>query len=917
MRLRPILLLAFIAVLILPLFTDLSVAEYTTPVVWSNKKDYDPAETAYIYGYGFTASAQITVTIIRPDSVEDIVLTSTDEFGYFSCQYLLDGIHGTFSVTATDGLNIATTTFDNWLDLKAWWKSQDSIYIYANASGLSPSKQYYIKYFDPSGVEKRKSPTYTEEHSFTDNLTILPTFPNILGTWTVKLYENGNLKKTKWVSIDRIVWTTDSTYTTLVTSFAQGETVYFKTIGLKSYKYYRFKLERPDGTRFYVGSWTTSVTSMTGSYLLPSDAQLGTWILHVRQASDSSGTCEDHYVDCRFEVTTPPPPIRYYLTVRTDPPGIGTIPGQGWYNACTFANLTATEFFPGPDGTRYRFDYWDVDGVSQGIGIHEISIHMNASHTATAHYITQYYLTLTTSPSGVTTPAGMDWYDAGTNAPIFTPEFVSIVPGASRYRFNGWTTGVMSEIADPSAISTTVFMDNAKTVTANYVTQYKVTFDQTGLDESALNTIVTVDDSGKTYGELPYSFWVDSETVVEYTYNSIVSSSVLGKRFSLIDVSGPTSPITVTSAVTVTGNYKTQYLVSFTQTGSAVAPTVTYTADTDPTQTVPFGVWVRAGSEITYTYQDIVLGSPGVRYVFTGVNPASPQTVNDPLTITGNYKIQYYLTVDTNPAEVLTLNPAAVSGEGWYDSDFTATVDAVQNVDKVSGQSRYDFRSWTGATPTGVGNQARVLMDNPKTATANYQLQYYLTVSSPYGSPNPISGWFDDNKLITASVTSPSPGPPGTHYVCTGWNGMGSVPGSGTGSSVAFTITQPSSITWLWKTQYYLIVGTYPSGIVSIPGEGWYDPLTNVPLTAPSVAGYQFLHWEVDGLSQGDDVPSINVNMNEPHTATAYYRYLPSVPVGGYSISLTQQTPVSYITVYIMLIALFGAVLSLIKRKRK
>jgi PKD repeat protein len=43
----------------------------------------------------------------------------------------------------------------------------------------------------------------------------------------------------------------------------------------------------------------------------------------------------------------------------------------------------------------------------------------------------------------------------------------------------------------------------------------------------------------------------------------------------------------------------------------------------------------------------------------------------------------------------------------------------------------------------------------------------------------------------------------------------------------------------------------------------------------------------------------------------------PQPPVGGYSISLTKQVPASNIAAYTMLIVLFGAALSLIKRKRK
>ena len=77
-----------------------------------------------------------------------------------------------------------------------------------------------------------------------------------------------------------------------------------------------------------------------------------------------------------------------------------------------------------------------------------------------------------------------------------------------------------------------------------------------------------------------------------------------------------------------------------------------------------------------------------------------------------------------------------------------------------------------------------------------------LTVVSTYGSPSPSgTTTYDSGTSVTASVTSPVAGPAGTQYVCTGWTGTGSV-ASGTGTSVTFMITQDSSISWNWKTQY-------------------------------------------------------------------------------------------------------------------
>jgi hypothetical protein len=160
--------------------------------------------------------------------------------------------------------------------------------------------------------------------------------------------------------------------------------------------------------------------------------------------------------------------------------------------------------------------------------------------------------------------------------------------------------------------------------------------------------------------------------------------------------------------------------------------------------------------------------------------------MNDTKTATANYQLQYLLTVNTFPAEVLTLNPLAVSGGGWYDSGATATVNAVQLVDKIAGASRYDFRSWTGAILTGPPNQATVFMNDTKTATANYQLQYYLTMATNFGTVSPGSGWQDEGLNVLISATAPIPGP-GMTYNWIQWHGIGDVNvdgGSPTGNSV-------------------------------------------------------------------------------------------------------------------------------------
>ncbi len=88
----------------------------------------------------------------------------------------------------------------------------------------------------------------------------------------------------------------------------------------------------------------------------------------------------------------------------------------------------------------------------------------------------------------------------------------------------------------------------------------------------------------------------------------------------------------------------------------------------------------------------------------------------------------------------------------------------------------------------------------------------------------------------------------GHRLVCAGWRGTGDVPASGDAASVAFTIDNDSSLTWLWEHQYRL--RTYvvprrshrPPGTVDVPG-GWFDEGATVTLTATEADGWQFARW--------------------------------------------------------------------------
>jgi hypothetical protein len=840
-------------------------SEYSA-FVWTDREEYYPSETVYVFGYGFDPYAQVTVTIQRPDLSQDVISTSTDEFGYFVSQYQLDGIHGTYNVTATDGINKAETTFRNCLHFKVKWRSSCCWYIWVHASHLDRSKTYYVKYFDPAGIERRTSPTYTGVRWFKDNFTILPSLPNILGTWTVNLYEDATLRRTKTVEVDKMVWTTDSTYTTLITSFAQGETMYFKAIGLITTKYYRFRLDRPDETKIYVGDWTTGVTNLTGSYVLPSDAEIGSWKLHVREASDSFGTDEHHYVDtCYFEVSTaPPPPPQYYLTVQVDPAGITTIPGEGWYTNCTYVNLTAPELVPGPsDGIQYRFHYWDVDGESQGVGNSTIQVHMNMNHTATAHFITQYYLNMTSSPPGVTIPAGAGWYDAGTNASIFAPEFVGITPGASRYRFDGWTTADMNEIANASSTSTTVLMDKPKTVTANYVVQYNVTFSQSGVGTDFPGTIVIIDGTEYGLGD-PVSFWWDEGSVHNFAFQSPLLVTPNAKQYVWNSTDGlstlQSGSITVTTSGNVIGYYKTQYYLT------VISPYGT-----------PSGSGWYYNSSTAYARLDVgmVDHGNGTRRVFvqwsgdaSGTNYAAsdPITMDAPKTALAEWKTQYYVTV---------ISPYGIpGGEGWYDNSSIIYVWLDTGVIDHGNGTRRVFSHWSGdGSGTDYSQSDPIHVDSPKTIIAVWKTQFYLTVTSPYATPGG-QGWYDENSVAYATLdTDTVDHGNGTRRVFTNWTGDAS--GTNYAQSDPILMDGPKTAIAQWKTQYQLTMSTNHGTTSPSVGQHWYDEgsVVSISATAPSAIDgerYVWLGWNGTGTISytGMDNPA-SVTMNSPITQTA------------------------------------------------
>jgi hypothetical protein len=292
-------------------------------------------------------------------------------------------------------------------------------------------------------------------------------------------------------------------------------------------------------------------------------------------------------------------------------------------------------------------------------------------------------------------------------------------------------------------------------------------------------------------------------------------------------------------------------------------------------------VFLQPGTH-TVNVTRVFSSEPDSRLVFvnwTDGDTSSTKTFyieNRDVTTEAIYQLQYPLVIQTNFGGQNQTEPQA--GKYWCNASSPVPVRAIAP-SAVAGEN-YTGLVWIleGATnSSSTNNPLSIMMNGPINATALWRHEYSLTVTSQYGTPTPTTKWFEAGTPFNASVTSPLSGSTGTQYVCTGWTGTGNVPSSGASLTTDFTLDQPSTIQWNWKTQYLLTVRTDPTGLNPRPSVNpagtWRDSNAQVVCTAQQVAdGYAFQQWTGSaGYTYPNGVNSINITMDGPYDITAQY----------------------------------------------
>ena len=273
---------------------------------------------------------------------------------------------------------------------------------------------------------------------------------------------------------------------------------------------------------------------------------------------------------------------------------------------------------------------------------------------------------------------------------------------------------------------------------------------------------------------------------------------------------------------------------------------------------------------------------------------------------------QYYLTVTTDPPEVLTINPGAVSGEGWHSSGFTI-VDAVQTV--TSGLYRYEFMEWVGNENEEylefdednelTGNQGAYFMDGNRTAEARYEqvnTLYYLTLlSAPdylaINDPGILDGegWYSSGDYASFSAVP----------LVTDWMQMirwefiewTTIYGEQTylgNPATYFMDGDPTFVANYGVHSYYLDVTTDPIEVLAIDpnavsGANWYNSGTFGLVEAKTTVTGEGYHYELVGWIGDDGYYDEDWNeiplppnqaghfMDSPYTMVAVYELVTDV----------------------------------------
>jgi hypothetical protein len=327
---------------------------------------------------------------------------------------------------------------------------------------------------------------------------------------------------------------------------------------------------------------------------------------------------------------------QYYLALITNPSGVTTPSGEGWYYSGSYASISTTAYVPIDSTSKYRFNGWSTTDMSEITNptMSPTTVYMDKGKTVTALYATQYQVTFSQSGVGsdftgtVMTIDGVDydrsgqsfWWDKDSTHSFSFASPLVVTGNVKRYVWTS-TTGLST------VQSGTITISGVGSVIGNYKTQYLLTV---LTDPSGLTPQPSRNPTGDA--ESSSSWWYDNGVSVTLT-----AQTVSGYNFNYWDVDGTAkssglNPISVTMSVQHTA--KAYYKVAL---SAAITPS---SASINLGQSVTFTATPSGGAP-GYTYQWYLNGNP--------VSGATSSTWVFTPTSSGYYQV-YVIVTDSGSA---------------------------------------------------------------------------------------------------------------------------------------------------------------------------------------------------------------------------------------------------------------------------
>ena len=242
-----------------------------------------------------------------------------------------------------------------------------------------------------------------------------------------------------------------------------------------------------------------------------------------------------------------------------------------------------------------------------------------------------------------------------------------------------------------------------------------------------------------------------------------------------------------------------------------------------------------------------ITATPKENYYFTGWSDSDSReltrtiTITSDTTITAIFSEEPYLTAKPNNS-----NYGTVTGSGHYAVGSEATITATP-------KANYYFTSWSD----GVADNPRtVVVNSDTTFTANFSLNPRLTVQANNSNYGTVTGSGLYEKGTEATITAT----PKENYYFTGWNDCDSKELTRT-----VQVNSDTTITANFAKKPYLTAKPNSSDYGTVTGSGYYEPNTEVAITATPKENCYFTGWS-DSDSK-ELTRTVQVNSNTTITA--------------------------------------------------